>query len=226
MEIPVIDISGYYTGNESEKARIANELHAACCSPGFFQIVGHSVSPELRSRTLQSLPAFFALAVEKKTQIHRDRSTCLRGYEQVGAQRLEAAFADQKEGFMIGHELSERSGFLQGPNQWPAEHDVPGFRATLTEYFRAVHALSKTMFRILALSLRLSEAYFDDFVSSDQGKPAHDKHEIHRLIHAAISMCRSHRYPPTTAEKVQKSRGIGAHTDFGALTLLLQDDRK
>jgi len=39
-------------------------------------------------------------------------------------------------------------------------------------------------------------------------------------------MCRAHRYPPTTPEMAAKSRGIGAHTDFGALTLLLQDDSK
>ena len=37
-------------------------------------------------------------------------------------------------------------------------------------------------------------------------------------------MCRAHRYPPTTPEMANKSRGIGAHTDFGALTLLMQDD--
>lgn len=36
-------------------------------------------------------------------------------------------------------------------------------------------------------------------------------------------MCRAHRYPPTTPEMAQISRGIGAHTDFGAMTLLLQD---
>lgn len=39
----------------------------------------------------------------------------------------------------------------------------------------------------------------------------------------AITMCRAHRYPPTTQAMSEKSRGIGAHTDFGALTLLLQD---
>jgi len=37
-------------------------------------------------------------------------------------------------------------------------------------------------------------------------------------------MCRAHRYPPTTSETAQRTRGIGAHTDFGALTLLLQDE--
>lgn len=42
----------------------------------------------------------------------------------------------------------------------------------------------------------------------------------------AVALCRAHRYPPTTKEMAEKSRGIGAHTDFGALTLLLQDDCK
>jgi mannitol-1-phosphate 5-dehydrogenase len=40
----------------------------------------------------------------------------------------------------------------------------------------------------------------------------------------AVTMCRAHRYPPTTKEMADKSRGIGAHTDFGPLTLLLQDE--
>jgi len=39
----------------------------------------------------------------------------------------------------------------------------------------------------------------------------------------AITMYRAHIYPPTTLEMSGKSRAIGAHTDFGALTLLLQD---
>lgn len=41
---------------------------------------------------------------------------------------------------------------------------------------------------------------------------------------AAVAICRVHRYPPTTPEMAEKTRGIGAHTDFGALTLLLQDN--
>jgi len=44
-------------------------------------------------------------------------------------------------------------------------------------------------------------------------------------ISVAVTMCRAHRYPPVTPEMAANlSRGIGAHTDFGALTLLLQDD--
>lgn len=43
-------------------------------------------------------------------------------------------------------------------------------------------------------------------------------------ISTAVAICRAHRYPPTTKDMAAKTRGIGAHTDFGALTLLLQDD--
>lgn len=45
-------------------------------------------------------------------------------------------------------------------------------------------------------------------------------------VDQAITMCRAHRYPPATKEMAARTRGIGAHTDFGALTLLLQDEGK
>ena len=50
VAIPVIDISGYIAGDSSLTARIAEELNAACRAPGFFQIVGHDVSTDLRTR--------------------------------------------------------------------------------------------------------------------------------------------------------------------------------
>ena len=39
-----------------------------------------------------------------------------------------------------------------------------------------------------------------------------------------LCLCRAHHYPPTPADVAGRTRGVGAHTDFGALTLLLQDD--
>jgi isopenicillin N synthase-like dioxygenase len=66
------------------------------------------------------------------------------------------------------------------------------------------------MFRLMALSLGLEETHFDYFASDPDG----------------ICLCRAHHYPPTPPDVAGRTRGVGAHTDFGALTLLLQDTGK
>ncbi|KAI1344535.1 putative gibberellin 20 oxidase [Xylariaceae sp. FL0016] len=206
--IPVIDISGYLSGDSSSKARIASELGTACRNPGFFQIVGHGVSPELRHRLFQKTKEFYSLPSATKETLRRGLSVNgARGYEALGTETLEDEYRDQKEGFMFGPELPA-GRFLQGPNLWPDEEACPGFRGVMEEYFAAVRALSVRLFRLLALSLELEERYFDSFVDSRD----------------SASMCRIHRYPKTSPEASAKSRGAGAHTDFGAMTLLIQDE--
>lgn len=166
LSIPVIDIADYYNGDAAKTQEIATALRSACQAPGFFQIVGHGVSSELRSALLSHLVTFFKLPPDAKKALHREKSPCLRGYETIGEQQLESGFADQKEGFMIGPEFEQEQRFLQGPNQWPSEADVPGFREAFMAYFQAIQGLSKQMFRLMALSLSLDEKYFDDFVGS------------------------------------------------------------
>lgn len=168
ITIPVIDISPYVAPDPSSEATssIARSLHAAARSPGFFQIVGHGVPPSLRARLLQKMAAFFSLPAETKTALHRNLSPAMRGYEGVGDQRLEPAFADRKEGFTVGAERAFGERFLQGPNRWPAEEACPGFRDTVMEYFEAMRALSRTIFRLMALSLGLEEGWLDEFVGS------------------------------------------------------------
>ncbi|KAI5921916.1 putative gibberellin 20 oxidase [Camillea tinctor] len=208
ITIPVIDISGYIQGSAPQTAHIATQLAQACRSPGFFQIVGHDVPASLRARLLSQTAQFYALPAETKAALHRGLSANgARGYEALGTEVLEGSYTDQKEGFMFGRDLPP-GRFLQGPNLWPAESVCPGFRATMEEYFTAVRGLSVKMFRLLALSLGLEEGYFDGFVDSRD----------------SVSMCRIHRYPAVTPEMASKSRGAGAHSDFGAMTLLIQDD--
>ncbi|KAL2783722.1 hypothetical protein BJX66DRAFT_330453 [Aspergillus keveii] len=211
VTIPFIDISGYLQNDLAKTQEIVFLFQTACQNPGFLQITGHSISPTLRSDTLAALSKFFALPLKTKLTVHRNKSPCLRGYEVIGEQTLEEAVGgDQKEGFMIGPELPDTGRFLQGPNQWVGEDVAPGLGALFMEYFRQMHNLSVKVFRIVALSLGLEEGYFDEFVGSKD----------------SIAMCRAHRYPPTTKEMAAKTRGIGAHTDFGALTLLLQDEER
>lgn len=206
-EIPIINISGYLAGDAESKRRVVAEFREACEVQGFLQVSGHSVSPELQARYISVLADFFALPLQEKEKVSQKNSECNRGYERIGGQKLDDdphATADQKESFSIRQDR-ELDRFLQGPNQWP--ESPPNFKDVYTEYYNATHELSKTMFRILALSLDLSEDYFDDFASDPDG----------------LCLCRSHHYPPTPPDATGTTRGVGAHTDFGAMTLLLQD---
>ena len=44
---------------------------------------------------------------------------------------------------------------LHGPNQWPSESLLPGFKAAVTAYFDALTELGHKLLRLLALSLKL-----------------------------------------------------------------------
>lgn len=171
IKIPIIDISGYLSGNEASKKRVAEEVRDACENQGFLQVVGHNVSQDLQDRFVDVLREFFALPLSEKEKVSLNNSPCSRGYERLGGQKLDEldpdATPDQKESFSVRrHRPLGR--FLKGPNQWP--EGMPHFKDVYLEYYDAVHGLSKTMFRIIALSLGLAEDHFDYFASDPDGK--------------------------------------------------------
>jgi hypothetical protein len=49
--VPVIDISAYFGGSESDKQRIAQEIGEACRTIGFLLITGHGIPDEVIHRT-------------------------------------------------------------------------------------------------------------------------------------------------------------------------------
>jgi isopenicillin N synthase-like dioxygenase len=210
ITIPIIDVSGFLAGDVKGTSVCAAELRSACENQGFLQVTGHSVPALTQKKFLEAIAAFFALPLNEKEKVSQDNSPCHRGYERLGGQKLDElddnATPDQKEGFSIRPERA-LGRFLAGPNQWPDESVLPGFKNTYMEYFDAVHELSKSMFQLMALSLGLEKNYFDTFAADPNG----------------ICLCRAHHYSPTPTDTLGRTRGVGAHTDFGALTLLLQD---
>jgi isopenicillin N synthase-like dioxygenase len=118
-----------------------------------------------------------------------------------------------KEGFYIEEDLPvTHPNFLQkklnsGSNIWPASLEgIDDFKKTASEYYKEVCKL-KDVLAVLALSLDLAENYFNGFTFG------------------AVATMRLLHYPPQPAESDEKlSRGIGAHTDFGAVTLLMQEE--
>lgn len=208
--LPIIDVSGL-SGDLKDRLAVGRELRRACLDKGFFYLKNHGISEELVERVFAESEKFFALPEAQKLAIDRTLSKANRGYEPLRAQTLEAgAPPDLKEGFYIGPEHAPddprvlNAKFNHGPNQWPAA--LPSFHDTMTEYFGALSGLGERLMRGIALSLELPEDHFKSFCT--------DPMATLRLLH----------YPPQQADHEPNQRGAGAHTDFGGLTLLRQDN--
>jgi isopenicillin N synthase-like dioxygenase len=157
---------------------------------------------------------FFELPADDKQLVSKTLNSWNRGYEVIGSQILEQGTNPElKEGFYIGQDLDKSHPYFvnkklnSGPNVWPETMpDVDQFKETTMAYYRQTVQLAGHLLQALALSLDLEEHFFDGFM---EGVVA-----TMRLLH----------YPPQPADCDEKlTRGIGAHTDFGAITLLLQD---
>lgn len=209
--LPIIDISGLSSNKAADRQAVGRELRAACTDKGFFYIKNHGVSESLIGDVFAEAAAFFSLSAEQKAEVDKVKSKANRGYEPLQGQTLEpGAPPDLKEGYYVGPEHGPDDPrvvagmFNHGANQWPAQR--PNFRPVMTAYLDVMLDLSARMMRGIALSLDLPEDYFAHYCS--------DVMATVRLLH----------YPPQPPQARSGQKGAGAHTDFGGLTLLRQDD--
>jgi isopenicillin N synthase-like dioxygenase len=208
--LPIVDISKLRNDDFASRQQVAQQIRAACLDKGFFYISGHGISAQLIEDVFAQTKLFFDMPLDRKMDLDKARSKANRGYEPLSSQRLEEGTApDLKESYFIGSELAlddprmVRGQFGRGPNQWPEA--LPNFQATMERYYAAMTELGGRLYKTVALSLGLEESYFDSFYQ----EPLNTL----RMIH----------YPPQPANPDPDQKGCGAHTDFGGLTLLLQD---
>jgi isopenicillin N synthase-like dioxygenase len=207
-EIPVIDLAPAASPDPEAHKAVAWEIHKACRDTGFFYVKNHGVAQTLMAEQLAQARRFFALPLEDKMKLDMARNRGPSGYEAMKLQTLDLGSPpDLKEGFQFHREVDpETAGDrgYRGANLWP--ENLPGFREQMDAYHAAVMALGRRLMGLIALSVDLPEDYFapglDDLMCSV------------RLLH----------YPPHPADSADNQLGAGAHTDWGSITMLLQDD--
>ncbi|KAF2257710.1 Clavaminate synthase-like protein [Lojkania enalia] len=214
---PILDFSVFYSNNASAKEKLVADVRNCCRHNGFFQITGHNVPLELQQKIMEWNKRFFDLSLEEKMTVSKDTTNIWnRGYELLHSQILEeGTLPELKEGFYIGDEISKSHPYFvnkklnSGPNMWPDASIMPNvedFKSTALDYYSQVVALAKDILKVLALTLDLDEGWFNEFATG------------------AVATMRLLHYPTQPPDSPQKlTRGIGAHTDFGTITLLLQD---
>jgi isopenicillin N synthase-like dioxygenase len=175
------------------RARLVGALKRAATANGFFYLVNHGIPVALLAEMMEQARRFFRLDIGSKLAISAVRPSGL-GYGIMGNLTDRGEpGANAKEEFYYARD--DVPG-LKEQNRWPAE--LPGFRDTLVTYIDGMHELAAQTMSLLAESMDLSPNHFDEFCVEP------------------VATTRLVKYPIEGAQ-------AGAHTDFGALTFLLQD---
>ncbi|XP_031388369.1 2-oxoglutarate-Fe(II) type oxidoreductase hxnY-like isoform X2 [Punica granatum] len=204
----VIDLSG------SDTHRSVSSLKQACLDCGFFYVINHGISDELMKEVFDQSRKAFALPLSEKMKLLKNEKH--RGYTPLFDERLDPVnqlnAGDYKEGYYIGIEVPEDDPRAQepyyGPNVWPDEDVLPGWRQCMEKYHQLALDVAKAVSRLIALALDLEIEYFNK--QEILGEPI----AILRLLH----------YEGRVSDPSKGIYGAGAHSDFGFITLLATDD--
>lgn len=221
FEIPTIDISPYRDGERrsdpSARAEVASALDRACRDVGFVQIVGHGIDTHTIAGLADALDEFFALPLAVKKQYRRDPAAN-RGYSPPKSESLSMSLGiptagqmnDFYEAYTVGTEAAEFMPLevpetSYAPNNWPDA--APGFAPAIQAYFAAAQVLSRILMGAFTDALGLRPGYFENMID----------HSIEAL------KMNNYALPEGDTEFTGDLTGMGAHTDFGILTILWAD---
>ncbi|KIW27546.1 uncharacterized protein PV07_07274 [Cladophialophora immunda] len=220
FDIPVVDFSAWRPESTPEdRFRIAKALVHACRRVGFVYIVNHALPAELLEEAFDWTRKLFALDADKKMLApHPDGAKVHRGYSWPGLEKVSQTISehedpelvsllrqttDLKESYEIGSEEN-----TEQPNVWLPEDVLPGFRSFTTKFYWECSGVAQSILSAMALGLGLDEDFLLRFHSGHNNQL--------RLLH----------YPPVEAASLASAAvaRMPAHTDWGSVTLLFQDD--
>lgn len=216
VAVPVIDLNGAI-GADADPARrraVARGIDDACVATGFFAITGHGIPPALIDEVVSTSRAFFRLDRSVKDRVAPPGPHDFRGYLGLDTTSLAATLGDETPPDLC--ESFNISGFddpavraratVEGyeaifrENQWPA--DPAALRPAFEAYYAALEGLCREMLPLIAMALDLPEDWFDDKIADH------------------TSLLLANWYPPVAGEVPAGQLRRGAHTDYGAFTVI------
>ncbi|MET9534894.1 2-oxoglutarate and iron-dependent oxygenase domain-containing protein [Streptomyces sp. NPDC006649] len=216
FEVPAIDVSRWAGGGAAERAALAAAVDAAARTVGFMQITGHGIPAAAGRDLADAMDAFFALPQEEKRTLVAPPEIN-RGYTPPRAEKLSLSLGvtspeDLFEAFNVGVDGTGHTGVALPAthfpaNRWPDPRRVPGFREAVDTWFRHAGALARTLTGVFAHALGLDESFFRPYTDH------------------SVDVLRMNNYAlPAGETRVDRGRmGMGAHTDYGIVTVLWAD---
>ena len=206
-EMPILDLTALNNGGDLKP--IAEKMRHACVTTGFFYVANHGIPDSVVSGVFDATQALFRSA---------DRAAHAAPHGREISPRVHAA----------GHQPASRlrarprrkatrsaSIFRSPIPMWPricrcmvptaGRPIVHGCARRPRPISRRRRRLGRRLLKVCAVSLDMPEDYFLQFCT----KPMVQM----RLFH----------YPPQEPMSDEKAFGVAPHTDYGMITLLLQD---
>ncbi|XP_048136314.1 jasmonate-induced oxygenase 4 isoform X2 [Rhodamnia argentea] len=196
--IPAIDLSGL-DPTHRDRVRVRAQIGRACRDWGAFHVTNHGVPSSLLDRARAVGSSFFGdSSMDEKLAYACDpSSSATEGY---GSRMLENddSVLDWRDYF--DHHTLPLS--RRDPSRWPSS--PPDYREVMAEYSDRMGLLAKQLLGLISESLGLPTLCIEHAVG-----------EFYQNI--TISY-----YPPCPQPDL--TLGLQAHSDMGAITLLIQDD--
>lgn len=213
--VPIVDITAWGDGSTDDRAEIAAAVDAAARTVGFMQIVGHGVDATAE-RLARAIDWFFLLPSEAKGATVPPTPAINRGYSPPKSERLSHSLGvvspdDLFEAFNIGAACSDFPGLVldrqvYAENIWPSGDGADTFRFDLEAWFAAAGGVARRLTDIFALALSLPDGYFRSFTD-----------------HSIDVLRSNHYHVPDGIVLDEAQMGMGAHTDYGIVTVLWAD---
>ena len=208
-QVPVIDVSPLFSSDTAQIAVVAEQIRQASVEIGFFYVKAHNIPPELLDAVQIASKYFFSLPESCKRSIQVNQAH--RGYVPFAQTKQPGRkFADLKESFNFAFPFTADDPLvlegktLIGLNQWPK--DELAWRRILERYYFEIFELGQKILEAFALTLQLPTNFFRERYKRPLVRA--------RLLH----------YPHQEPSHSDEQFGAAEHTDYGAITILWQDE--
>lgn len=250
--LPIIDLSLCVEGNTAEsRSRCQSSIDVALRNYGTFIAIGHGIDPNLFEIGFENAETLFSMDIQDKMNVSMSsfKDDFGRGYIPFGSEAGVSTYFEIKEGYSYGFprgsspEKFVKRNPMESLNVWP--HRLPGpvsevLESVLLEKLRVTKIILKALVEAQDL-----DGTPNDFITSlmtvndDDENKTHEKTisndgdsiSLMRLFHYFPSASEGHlddvgdqvRYSHNANKPNKVTIGSSPHTDWGLLTVIMQD---
>src|SRR3954464_9196132 len=134
MNIPVVDLADFLSGDETRKQKFVQDLGKAYEEVGFVAVKNHGIPDDLIADLYKYVQQFFALPGETKKKYEIPELAGQRGYTSFGREQAKGFDQpDLKEFFQFGQTVEDSDPVKEEYPENIVVKEVPQFTPTLQE---------------------------------------------------------------------------------------------